>query len=196
MKILLACLMCIVLTTSQCFAIKGGPDYGTAQVSVTGTYAGVLAFSTRVPIDPPNPDTPQPTGMNSLGLFTLPIPKTGLANGTALLFEQGQIYTGTIQATGDPDSAKITGIISASFPYVFLVQTGENSVTHEPIFTSQSVIAQASGKLNAKVKANTRVGSASSARLKGTADMQFALTVNNPFDEIIYSVIGFKQANL
>ena len=42
MKILLACLMCLVLTMSECFALKGGPEFGKGQVTTTGIYAGVL----------------------------------------------------------------------------------------------------------------------------------------------------------
>jgi len=42
MKILLACLMCLVLMASQCFAISGGPVFGGAQLTVTGSYAGVF----------------------------------------------------------------------------------------------------------------------------------------------------------
>jgi hypothetical protein len=35
----------------------------------------------------------------------------------------------------------------------------------------------------------------SSVRLTGTADVQFELTVNNPFDEIVFNLIGFKQSS-
>lgn len=206
--------MCVVLTTSQCFAIKGGPfGGGSGKVSTTGTYAGVMFAASHVPLccadstgkpvscssatstGTPKPCSNQPTGLNQIGLFSLPIPKTGIGSGTAILFEQGQIYTGTIQASADPDSAKVTGIFSASFPYVFPVETGKDAQGN-PIFTIETVIAQASGKLDAKVRASTKSSSLGSIRLKGTADVQFALTVNNPFDEIIFTVSGFKQASL
>src|ERR1700730_799538 len=41
MKILLALLMCLVLGISECFAIKGGPNYGGAG-NLIGRYAGVM----------------------------------------------------------------------------------------------------------------------------------------------------------
>jgi hypothetical protein len=133
----------------------------------------------------------QPTSLNQLGLFSTTVPKTGLGTGTVLLFNQGNIYSGSIQATADPDSAKLTGIVTASFPYIILTETGEDS-NHHPIFTPVTVVAVAAGKVDAKVK--NKKGS-SSVRLTGTADVQFELTVNNPFDEVIFNVVGFKQSS-
>ena len=93
MKILLACLMCPVLVVSQCFAIDGGPVFGGGgQVTVTGTYAGVF-----VPILDPTIGIPD----NSLVLFTLSIPKVGLATGTVAVFRNGFFYPGTIQGSAD-----------------------------------------------------------------------------------------------
>jgi hypothetical protein len=184
--------------------ISGGPVYGkNGAVTTTGTYAGVMFATSHVPLcinNSTNPPTPvpctgQPTGLNQIGLFSLPIPKTGLGSGTAVLFNKGQIYTGTIQATGDPKGGKVTGIFSATFPYIISVPSGTDSMGH-PTFTTQTVSAQASGNLHARVKSVSTAPGTTSIRLKGAADVQFELTVNNPFDEIIFSVLGFKQAEL
>src|SRR2546430_801029 len=109
MRILLACLMCLVLAMSQAFAISGGPFPSPAPV--TGTYAGVFV---PIPIVP-DPATPEVTLTdNSLALFTLSIQKLGLASGTAAVFRNGISYSGSIQASADVDTAKLRGVITAT----------------------------------------------------------------------------------
>jgi hypothetical protein len=181
MRILLACLMCIVLAASECFAIKGGPDYGSAGVRTTGTYAAVMT---------PSADSP---AANSIGLFSVQIPKTGLGTGPLVIFEQGQTYVGTVQGTADPDSGKLTLLVYGSFPYITTVPSGTDSMGN-PTFTTVTVIAVASGQLKGRIKANPNAFSTASARIVGKSDVEFSLTVNNPFDEIIYDVRGFKQS--
>src|SRR5882672_8653322 len=99
MKVLLGCLMCLVLTIVETFAISGGPWGGPSHVTVTGTYAGVF-----VPIPPVNPAPPPPTlpPDNSLALFTLKVPQIGLASGTSAVFRNGIFYSGTIRGSADP----------------------------------------------------------------------------------------------
>jgi hypothetical protein len=184
MKGLLGCLMCLVFTASQTFAISGGP-FGTPKLSPQGTYAGVMTFKARVPVCDTPPCPGQPTGTNQLGLFTLVVPQTGLATGTAVFFNQGQIYSGTIQATADPQTAQVKGIISATFSYIIVLPDGSTTTT---------VDAQAAGKTTINVRASTTTFTANSVLLGGQADIQFALTVNNPFDEIKFHISGFKQA--
>src|SRR4051812_7153945 len=113
MKILLAALMCMLLNTVQCFAIDGGPWGGGGGVAVTGNYAGVLVPIPVAP-DPGNPDVTLPPD-DSLALFTMSIHQVGLADGAASVFRNGVFYPGTITGLGDPDTAKITGLINASF---------------------------------------------------------------------------------
>ena len=45
------------------------------------------------------------------------------------------------------------------------------------------------------MKASANFSGVTSARLTGSANVKFSLTVNNPFDEIIYDIIGFKQSS-
>ena len=108
MKALLGSLLCYVLFATQCFAHKGGPNYGGGQVVTTGSYAGVLI----------------PSGDNSLGIFTVTIPAVGLASGTVALFRNGYFYPGTIQAIADPDSAILTGVVDATFDISFASPAG------------------------------------------------------------------------
>ena len=159
MKILLGCLMCLVLGASQCFAISGGPFGGASHVTVTGTYAGVF-----VPIPVTNP-TPPPATItdNSLVLFTLKIPRTGLASGVAAVFRNGIFYVGTIVGSADPDTAKLTGEVNAAFFQVSSTSTTSTTIKAE---------YDANGKfVNAKVVANQTVGSSSATRIRGKASL-------------------------
>ena len=174
MKALLGSLLCYVLFASQCFALKGGPPYPTTAASLTGTYAAVMV---------PNPVESPFT--NSIGLFSVVFPQTGLGSGTLIIFQTGQTYTGTIQGLIDPKGASISALLNATFPYLITIQTGTDD-NGNPIFTTETVVAVASGQLFGKVKSNFRI--------IGTADVQFSLTVNNVDSEVIYDVFGFKQA--
>jgi hypothetical protein len=179
MRILLASLMCLVLTSAECFALKGGPVFEGSKATTTGTYAGVF----------------MPTqGSNSLALFTLQIAQIGIGSGTLVIFDAGQIYSGTLQATGDPNKGKVTGLVRATFPYIITVPSGTDS-NGNPTFTTTTVVAVAAGTMQAKVKVNNQFSGVTSTRLTGTADVEFSLTVNHPFDEIIYDIIGFKQSS-
>ncbi len=183
MKTIFACLLCLVFATAQTFAIKGGPGPGTQQVRTTGIYAGVLT---------PGPLSP---GSNSLGLFSITIPKSGIGTGTVIIFTAGETYTGSFQGVADPDTAQLSGEIAASFPYVEIVPTGVSDkgvVT----YTTVTVSATAAGRVAAKMRANTNRFSSASVRLSGDSNIQFSLTVNNPFTQIGYIVNGFKQAEL
>src|SRR5437867_5172612 len=109
MKVLLGSLMCLILTMTQVFAISGGP-WGTTQVTVTGTYAGVLR-----PI----------LASNNLGLFTLKIPQIGLATGDFLIFTGERTFVGTITGVADPNSAKL----DATLQGIPVVTGGGQTVT-------------------------------------------------------------------
>src|SRR5437763_16385518 len=104
MKVLLAALMCLVFTITQAFAISGGPWSGSGgPVTVTGTYAGVLVPLVGVVDAGPPPVTLPPD--NSVALFTLKIPQTGLASGTSVVFRNGIAYSGPVQGSADLDTA-------------------------------------------------------------------------------------------
>lgn len=178
MKALLGCLLCLILGTSQSYALKGGPGLGGGQVRTTGVYAGVMT---------PGPLSP---GANSIGLFAVSIPRSGLGTGTVILFTAGQTYTGVFTGVADPDSAKLTGQIDASFPIISSVRESDGQIT------TTTFLAKAAGKVDAKIRPNSRLFSAAAARLVGEANVQYSITVNNPFTQIGYIVSGFKQAEL
>jgi hypothetical protein len=167
MKILLACLMCLVLPASQCFAISGGPVFGPSHHAIPGRYAGVfLPFP--IIIDPGPP--PVTLMDNSLVLFTLKIPKVGLASGTVTIFRNGFVYQGSPEIGGDGagilgsadfNTGRLNGVVSAT-----VAETG----------------GTAKGRfLNARIKAS---------RISGKA----SITYSDSGGPILYGVRGFKQA--
>jgi hypothetical protein len=195
MKAVLGCLMCLVLTMSQSFAISGGPFGGRKHVRVTGKYAGILFPSAdlacctdvtgaSVPCSDPAAVNRiacpgQPTaGLNQIGLFTLDVPTTGLGTGNVVIFAEALTFSGTIQGVGDPDSAKLTAEIDAT-----------STVT-----STAGGVEIAIGNLVGKFKNNPNLFSFASVRLKGKADVQFSGAFNVILDEIIFKVSGFKQA--
>ncbi len=169
MRILLAVLMCLLLGTAECWALKGGPEY-KAGATITGTYAGVLE---------PRFDPTDPFSSNSLGIFSLSVPATGLASGSFVMFVRGTVFKGTIQGLGDPNKGSVTAILDASFAVTSNSSTISDSFGF--VFTSSTniVTARAQGNLNAKVSA-TRTGLATSATLiKGTANLFVSQTTSS-----------------
>ena len=195
MKALLGALMCLVFTLTQTFAISGGP-WGRSQISVTGTYAGVLVPLLIVVNPGPPPVTLPPD--NSLALFTMKIPNTGLGAGDAVIFRNGFFYPGTVNASGDPDSAKISALVTGSFT---LTHTANdlNGVAHDYTFNFN-----ATGQFdNVKAFANAQSAATSGIRLRGKASITYT-TENDPNNPdfstgdsggpIQYRVKGFKQS--
>lgn len=182
MKALFGSLLCLVLATSQTYAVKGGPDYGTGgDVKTTGTYAGVL-----YPLDT----------VNSIGLFSVNIPRTGLGTGAVFLFANSSAYTGTMQATADPDSGAFTGFVDAGFPFVDAQCTANctDPDLSKRTITILTLRAVASGRVDGRVKGNKSFSQAS-ARLTGASLIQF----NPDFGGsggMVYELVGFKQAEL
>ncbi len=179
MKALLGCLLSLVLATAQTFAVGGGPDYGGGgQVRTTGIYSGVMR---------PGPLSP---GANSIGLFSVSIPRAGLGTGTVIMFTTGQTYVGTFTGLADPDTAKLSGQIDASFPIV------SSEIDSDGDLITTTFLAKAAGKLEGQIRQNSNVFSTSSARIIGEANVQYSIFVNTPFTQIGYIVSGFKQQEL
>jgi hypothetical protein len=189
MKIVLACLMCFVLGASESFAIDGGPVY-PGGTNVVGTYAGVI---NRVVTD-----TPLDCGANSIGVFSVGVPKTGISSGTFVMFSQGRAFTGTIQGVADPGKSTLKGVLSATFNFT-LTQT--NPVTGEP--TTTDVTASANGSLKTQITSGADLTfGVTATRLRGTAVLSIDQGEVNPVTllpvitcEVTLRVRGFKQSN-
>ena len=183
--------MCIVLTMSQGFAISGGPfGGGSTQVKVTGTYAGVFIPIPTV-FDPGPPPVTQTD--NSLALFTLSVPSQGLAKGTVAIFRNGKAYTGDIQASADPDSAKVSGVISAIHTQTVTLPGGTGGTV---TFVYDDL---ANGFLRAKAVASNSTFSTSAVLLRGNqSTVEYTTSSSDSSGDsggpLRYRVHGFKQS--
>lgn len=200
--------------------ISGGPNYGGGRsktvASIPGVYSGMLTAipcSTTTSSDAALKTTPTPTpaltgrcGANSVGIFSLTMPRTGGGTGTIVVFDEGQAYNGTIRATANPKKATINGLLDGTFNFSEQVITGTTVTTDSNgrttttyTYGTQTFAAHAVGNIDASVKAASGVTTTAGGAilsLKGTADVQFSLAVNAPFDDIAYSVNGYKQSDL
>lgn len=187
MKILFAALMCLVLGRAQCFAISGGPVYPVG-LNITGTFAGVLIPKADLDSDPVS------CSANSLGVFSIGVPDTGLSSGAFVMFAKGQVFTGTVQGVADPGKATLKGIFSATFD--FTVRTN----TIPP--TETQVTASATGRLDTKITNSSPSFGTAGTRLNGEAALAISQGQVNPdftpifiCPELKLTVIGFKQSN-
>lgn len=190
------------LMAALSLGLSGGPNYGgggKTSVVVTGTYSGVLKPVSCTTVSPAPSPAPSATptgrcGANSVGIFSLTIPSSGTGTGTVVVFDRGQAYNGTLQATANPLSGALDALLNGTFIYqdqvlASTVINKDGTVTNT--YVTQSFAATAVGQMNAKLR--TRSGISSIVKLKGTADVQFSLVVNRPFDDIAYNVSGYKQ---
>jgi hypothetical protein len=192
----------LALGVVAAFAISGGPPY-PGSTNVVGTYAGVLIpgesptpAPTGTPNATPTPTTPTPTpdiNKNALGVFSLGVPENGLAVGAFVMFSQGRVFTGNIQGTADPDTAKLRGVLDATFNYTLHdLNTGR----------STSVTASVTGDLKATI-GNSRFSlqTVSATRLRGNADVFTSLgrvdqiTLQPETTAQTLKVRGFKQSD-
>ncbi len=203
MKKLFPLLLCYTLMATQCYAISGGPVYGGGRsVNVIGAYSGVIqgvsqTDSTQGPAIPgePGSSTSNTVASNALGLFDLVVPGVSTATGAFILFASGRVFGGTISASVDPDTAKLSGVLDGA--YTFTVTTF--SAAGAAVTTTVS--AQAIGLINANIK--TAGGSSfTSARLTGTASLDINFGNLDPISlapiiaqVITFNVSGFQQTN-
>jgi hypothetical protein len=185
MKAILGSLLCFVLASSECFALKGGPPYPVA-TNIVGSYAGVLQ---------PAFDPTDPFSANSLGVFTLGVPSVGAANGVFLMFTRGRVFSGTIQGVADPNKATLSALLDATFNYTL------NFLDDQGMLQSVDVTASVNGPLTANIVRPRSPFAISAALLKGSAT---AFISNGGVDEngdpiidgtLSLSVQGFQQSS-
>ena len=174
MKVLLACLMSLVFTITQSFAISGGPwSGGKGLVGVVGTYAGTF----------------KPTAAcacpNNLGIFTLSVPQTGLSTGTVLIFTGERTFSGPITGIADPN----TDVLQATLQGIPVVTSGSTTI--------ETLNFHADGTVNGKVRANRKSTSVSSVRIRGDAHVTTTNRNVDPPEQTVtdYTVHGFKQSD-
>ena len=195
MKALLGSLMCLLLGAAQCLALSGGPPYPIG-TNIVGTYAGVL--------QPPFCPLPNPAncpGLNSIGVFSLGVPQSGLGSGIFVMFSRGRVFSGTIQGYGDPIRATLQGVLAASYNYTLSVAVpGENgAVTIEQI----PVTTTANGPIQADILSvrSSSISSAATLRVDGEATLFISQGAVNDdgspaiTQEITFNVTGVKQSD-
>src|SRR5947209_4824739 len=157
MKALFGALLCLVLTVTQAFAISGGPPY-PASTNVVGHYAGVM----RGVFDPTNPGS-----SNSIGVFSVGLPTSGLATGTFLMFTQGRSFTGTMNGTGSPVSSTLQAILTATFSYTL------HTISSTGTVTDVSVTASVNGTMDAHIVTprNSSLFGPTNTLLRGSATL-------------------------
>jgi hypothetical protein len=204
MKTILPVLLCYLLTASQMYAVDGGPVF-TSNISAIGVFSGVIEGITEtddtvssgppIPGDPlPAPNNANTVPSNALGLFDLNVPATGNAAGTFVLFSDGVVFTGTIQAFANPNSDKLLGILEATTSVTLTVFTATGN-------TTTTVTESALGQINARVTGATSA-STGLGELTGTANLDVnygeynATTLQPIIDKTLtFNVIGVKQSD-
>lgn len=206
MKKLFPLLLCYAFTATQCFAISGGPVYGGGRsIDVVGAYSGVIqgVSQTDSSQGPPIPGEPTTPGLgdgtvpsNALGLFDLVVPGVSTATGAFILFASGRVFGGTISASVDPDTAKLSGVLNGSYDFSITTFAADGTAQ------TSDVSATAVGAINASIRA-TGVSSFTSARLTGTAVLDVNFGTIDPqtlqpvvAQSITFNVSGFQQTNV
>ena len=201
MKSLLAVLMSFIMLEAPALAIHGCYSLNSAS-SLQGEYAGVLIPISDTLLVPTATDF----GTNSLGLFTLGIPTTGIGGGSAVIFSNGNTFTGTIQALVNPDNSDsghggvqggIIGILNATFNYTLSITDTTGA------FTTTNVTASAQGSFDANVVSNSNSVGGFGLDLSGTSE----INVNQGFvsgsngtpiitEQVTFAINGFEQSNI
>ena len=161
MKKVLSILVTFVFLHAQTWAHVGGPDYGGSQ-SVAGLYAGVLI--------------PTKLGSNSLGIFTLTVPATGVAKGQFVIFASGATFLGTTEGIVDPDKLTLSAITDGNetvrasvITTPAVIDPMTHAITTPEVRSLQLVtVAQASGTIKAKLNTGPSFSSnTANIRLEG-----------------------------
>jgi len=144
-------------------------------------------------------DPTNPASSNSIGVYSLGIPKTGNATGPFVMFSRGRVFSGTVQATADPTKATIKGVLSATFNYNLSVLVTDSSGSH---IDTVPVTATANGPLVSSVSSiKSKNLVTSSTIMQGTATLnisQGGVAANGDpviVDILSLSVYGYKQSD-
>jgi hypothetical protein len=195
MKFLLAILLSFIMTEAPVLAIHGGYSLSNSS-SLVGTYAGVLIPTSDTLLVAGNTDF----GKNALGLFTLSLPDEGLGSGDAVIFSNGNTFTGSIQALADPNNASgIIGILDATFNYNFT--ESEVDAAGDITSVTTAITASAQGSFDASTVSNADSAGGLGVDLDGTSQVNvtegFVSGSNGTpiiTEQITFAVDGFQQS--
>jgi hypothetical protein len=197
----------LLFALTSAYAIKGGPEY-PAGTNVVGTYAGVLTPTASPCASPTPPPMCTPAvascAANSIGVFSIGVPSSGLATGTFVMFAQGRVFNGTVRGVADPDKATLKGVLSARYDFTVSRTTPcpEPVGTCTPSASRENVTATANGNLKTRITTSPTVTGGAATRLKGNATLDVSNgtvesgTLEQHVDcEMYLKVTGFKQTS-
>ena len=203
LKNLVGILAGLLFAATAAYAISGGPVY-QGNTNVVGTYAGVMtAVASPTPTPTATPDvspssTPTATPdsndtHNSLGVFSIGVPQTGLASGAFVMFTQGRVFNGSIQGVADPNNASLKGVLTARFDFTKSNADGTNP---------HNVTATVDGNMKTKIVNPSQPSAAvTGIRLRGHATLftnEGQVRDNNTpivTQTLTLKVRGYKQSN-
>jgi hypothetical protein len=179
MKKVLSLLVAFVFLQVQSWALSGGPVFAGSQASVKGTYAGSMVTS---------------LGGNSLGIFAMGVPATGLASGIFAMFVNGGGFYGSIVGIIDPDKLTLNALAQAQEnEQIINTVNGQVQIITIPVAIAAGVI-----KCVLKGDANSGTNGSGGFRLIGTGTLQTSVFDNlgNPVPgaPIDVTVDGFQQS--
>jgi hypothetical protein len=179
MKKVLSLLVALIFTQTQTWALSGGPPLAAAGLqSLSGTYSGVLTGNTA------NGDL---FAQNAVGIFDLGVPAAQTAEGSMLIFLNGEFYQGGITGVADPDLGTLTALGLA-----------EHIVFEQAASQGSGVAFTFDGAAAGAIKATFSSDAVAGLRFDGTANFtvtQLNFTTFN-FDNIgtaAFDVTGFLQ---
>lgn len=202
MKKVLSLLMAFVFLQVQARALSGGPDFGTDTTGAAiGTFAGVL-----LPKGSSNTSGLTASSSNSLGVFALTAPSTGLATGAFTYFDSGATYIGTITGLIDPQDLRFRALVRGSFSFFeqfnFDDGTGTGG-TNGGVIIFAGPSGFATGSIDARLKpagGNAFLTNSLAVRIEGQADLDVQAadpTTAQPIgvvQSLKLRVDGFKQS--
>jgi len=159
MKKVLSLLVAFVFLQVQSWALSGGPQYGTLNNSVSGTYAGTLVGD---------------IGSDSLGLFQIGMPSAGLGSGTFAFFAGGGAFFGTVVALADGEKQKMSGVLKGTM----IARVPTPAVGTAATVAVNTDIAALGGQFIAAIKGSSSSGGAIGigSRIIGTAAVNVVAT--------------------
>lgn len=132
---------------------------------------------------------------SALGLFSLKVPTSGLATGAFMLFVDGEIFSGAINGSADPDNGQVRALLEGAFTLNLPAANATGAVTQT------SVTGMAVGQFNAQIRASNSLTAGSLGRLTGMAglDVGFGKVDSTTLQPVVARVItftvdGYKQA--
>lgn len=203
MKKVLSSLLAIAFIESQGLVLAKGPDFGGGGAfSIVGTYAGVMVVKSETN---PSTENARPTSA-AIGVFSVGVPSSGIANGDAVVFIDGTAYNGNIIAVADPNADTLDGIVegTSNFQIQTVVQTSVDA-NGNPVFTVQNSNIFAQGNLQTDISqllvpTGLDALNTTGIIISGSAQLDLFSEVNadgtpNVTNTVTFSVDGVQQSS-